>query len=87
MVTLFAVNPGLQDMSRELDLSPFGQGPRHLEVWTLADTRATGEPDATNSFAEPDRIVPRKSKLLVEGGRFRYRFPALSLTVLRWQTR
>lgn len=84
-VVLLAVNQGLQAVVRPLDLAAFGRGGQDVEVWTLADTRQAGEPDATNSFAEPDRIAPRRSSVRAEGPRFEYRFPPLSLTVLRWR--
>ena len=38
----------------------------------------------TNSFAEPERIVPRRSAFTPASARFDYQFPPLSLTVLRW---
>jgi hypothetical protein len=55
-------------------------------VWTLTDTKHAGEPDVVNSFAEPGRVVPVASKFRA-AARFDYRFPALSLTVLRWKVR
>jgi alpha-N-arabinofuranosidase len=87
VLTLFAVNAGLADVTRPVDLSAFGEAGQEAEVWTLADTRQAGEPDATNSFAEPGRVAPVASKFRAEGARFGYRFPALSLTVLRWKVR
>ena len=86
-LTLFAVNAGLEDVTRRLDLSAFGEAGREAEVWTLTDTRHAGEPDVTNSFAEPERVAPVASKFRAESARFDYRFPALSLTVLRWKVR
>jgi alpha-N-arabinofuranosidase len=84
-VVLFAVNPSLQDITRPLDLSAFGDDGQEVEVWTLADGRQAGEPDAANNFADPERIRVRSSRFRTSGARFDYRFPALSLTVLRWQ--
>jgi alpha-N-arabinofuranosidase len=86
-VILFAVNSSLQAISRPLDLSAFGEGGREITVWTLADRQKAGEPDVTNSFADPKRIVPVRSQLVAAAARFDYRFPALSLTVLRWPLR
>jgi alpha-L-arabinofuranosidase len=83
-VTLFAVNDGLADETRTLDLSAFDAGPYELEVWTLADTDRAGEPDAANGFGRPDRIVPKHTRRKATTAKLRYRFPALSLTVLRW---
>jgi alpha-N-arabinofuranosidase len=87
LLTLFAVNASLEDVTRPVDLSAFGAGTREAQVWTLADTKRAGEPDVTNSFGDPDRVVPAAGKFRATGARFDYRFPALSLTVLRWQVR
>jgi len=84
-VVLFAVNAGLSDVTRPLDLTAFGDVGQEVEVWTLTDRRQAGEPDVTNSFGEPERVTPVASKLKTGSGRFDYRFPALSLTVLRWK--
>ena len=85
-VTLFAVNPTTHDVSRTLDFTAFGSGPRELTVWMLADTQSAGEPDVANSFAEPQRIVPGRKTVHMASARLSYRFPALSLTVLSWRT-
>ncbi|HWE39291.1 MAG TPA: alpha-L-arabinofuranosidase C-terminal domain-containing protein [Isosphaeraceae bacterium] len=84
-VVLLAVNDGPEPVVRPLDFSAFGRDGQELEVWTLADSRQAGEPDATNGFADLDRIAPRRSTFPAAGPRFEYRFPALSLTVLRWR--
>lgn len=84
-VTIFAVNLGPKDVSRPIDLSAFGGEGREAEVWTLADTKKAGEPDVTNSFESPDRIVVVESKHKAAGTRFSYNFPAYSLTVVRWR--
>ncbi len=86
-VTLFAINDTLDDILRPLDLSAFGRGARTVSVWTLTDRDHAGEPDATNSFDEPERVAPVWSRVRWTGSGQAYRFPALSLTVLRWQTR
>jgi alpha-L-arabinofuranosidase len=85
VLTLFAVNGTPADVTRPLDLSAFGGGGQEVAVWTLADRRRAGEPDVANSFADPDRVAPVRSSLRVASARFTYRFPALSLTVLRWR--
>jgi alpha-L-arabinofuranosidase len=87
LLTVFAVNQTLNDITRPLDLSAFGDQPREATVWTLTDTRRAGEPDVTNSFADPERIVPVQSKLRPNGATFDCRFPALSLTVMQWRVR
>jgi alpha-L-arabinofuranosidase len=86
-LTLFAVNPTLAEIKRPVDLSAFGDQGQEAEVWTLADTKQAGEPDVSNSFAEPERATAIASKFRATAARFEYRFPALSLTVLRWKTR
>jgi alpha-N-arabinofuranosidase len=86
-VILFAVNAGLKDIPRPLDLSAFGGQGREVTVWTLADRKQAGEPDVANSFADPERVVPVESKFSAASTRFDYTFPALSLTVMRWPLR
>ena len=53
----------------------------------MTDTRHAGEPDATNSFADPERVIPVRSTLAAESPRFTYPFPPLLLTVMRWGAR
>jgi alpha-N-arabinofuranosidase len=84
-VVIFAVNQTLADVARPLDLSAFGGGGREVAVWTLADRDRAGEPDITNSFGDPGRVGVVRSTFAAPGPRFTYRFPALSLTVLRWR--
>ena len=43
----------------------------------------TGRPEQENSFEEPEAVSPVQSSLTLEGESFSYRFPALSLTVIR----
>jgi alpha-N-arabinofuranosidase len=83
-VILFAVNADTAGVTRPIDLSAFGNGEQDVSVWTLADRERAGEPDVTNGFADPERVAPMRSKHHMTSGRFRFRFPALSLTVLRW---
>ena len=86
-VILFAVNAGLENITRPLDLSAFGGQGREATVWTLADRKQAGEPDVANSFADPERVAPVESKFSAASTRFEYTFPALSLTVMRWPLR
>jgi alpha-N-arabinofuranosidase len=86
-VVLFAVNDSLQDITRSLDFSALGAAGQDVTIRTLTDRKHAGEPDVTNSFAEPDRVSPETSTFKATGPRFHYRFPALSLTVLEWQVR
>ncbi len=82
-LTVFAVNDSLQDVCRPLDLSEFFSNRRAVAVWTLADRRGAGEPDAANSFADPERVVPVKGRVTFKSPRFTYCFPRLSLTLLQ----
>ncbi len=86
-VTLFAINSGLTDITRPIDLTAFGNSRQEVEVWTLADRKKAGEPDVTNSFEEPERITAVSSRLAAASGKFDFRFPALSLSVLRWKVK
>ena len=83
-MVLFALNDGLQAIPRPLDFSAFGSKRQKLEVWTLADRKQAGEPDVTNSFGEPERITSRQATITVVSPRFVYRFPLLSLSLLKW---
>ncbi len=86
VLTLFAVNDALEDVTRTLDLSALGGRGQTLKVWTLADRDRAGEPDVTNSFADPKRVVSQRSDFFAHGPVFQYRFPALSLSILAWKT-
>jgi alpha-N-arabinofuranosidase len=85
VVTIFAVNGTLADVTRPLDLSAFGAGGQEATVWTLADRHKVGEPDVANSFADPERAATVRSTLRAPAARFTHRFPAVSLTVIRWR--
>ena len=74
-VVLFAVNDGLEAISRPLDFSAFGSKGQELEVWTLADRKQAGEPDVTNSFGEPERITARQSIVTVASSALRLQVP------------
>jgi alpha-N-arabinofuranosidase len=82
-IVLFAVNPGPTELSRTLDLSAFGNAAREVETWTVHDRKQVGEPDAVNSFDEPERVAADNARIHASSGRIDYRFPALTLTVLR----
>jgi alpha-N-arabinofuranosidase len=83
-VVLFVVNDGLKDVDQLVELSAFGAGAQEITTWALTDRKRAGEPDVANSFGDPERVSPVKSKFQAASSRFHYRFPALSLTVLRW---
>jgi alpha-L-arabinofuranosidase len=88
-VIVFAVNDTLQPITRPLDFSAFhhtGVLGDEINVWTLADSKNTGEPDVTNSFGEPMRVFARQTEISRRGApEFPFRFPPLSLTVIKWQ--
>jgi alpha-L-arabinofuranosidase len=84
-VVIMAVNLGQDDVVRRLDLTAFADSAQEIEVWTLHDRKQAGEPDATSTFDEPERVAPDRLQFRTSSGRFEYRFPPLSLTVLRWR--
>src|SRR5262249_30411507 len=88
-VILFAVNDGLMPITRPLDFSAFqaaGDAMHNVQVWSLADSKNAGEPDATNSFGDPIRIISRQTENReAPAAVFPFRFPPLSLTVVKWQ--
>jgi len=86
-VVVFAVNDSPEDIARLVDFSAFGAAGQTGRAWTLADREGAGEPDVTNSFADPQRVAVRRSRFQAQGPKFEYRFPAYSLTVLEWRTR
>jgi alpha-N-arabinofuranosidase len=86
-VFLFAVNDGLNDIVRSVDFSSFGDRGQEVSTWILTDRKHAGQPDAINGFGDPERISPVQSKLQTSSPRFDYRFPALSLSVIRWEVK
>jgi alpha-N-arabinofuranosidase len=82
VVSLLAVNATSKDVTRPIDLSAFGVKEQELSIWTLADRDRAGQPDVTNSFADPERVALVESKFRTGWAKFNYRFPALSLTLL-----
>lgn len=82
-LTLFAVNSSVTDISRTLDLTQLHPKLGTAEVWTLADGKDSGMPDAANSFDEPNRIDVRRSTMSVRSARPTFRFPRLSIVAIR----
>jgi alpha-N-arabinofuranosidase len=97
-LSIFAVNDTREAATRTLDLSDFApagmlpadparvdrSSPRlSVEISTLADADAAGDPDVVNSFERPDRVGVKGEVRTTTCARFDYAFPALSLTVLR----
>jgi alpha-N-arabinofuranosidase len=87
VVALLAVNATLDDITRPIDLSAFGEQGQELSVWTLADRGRSGQPDVTNSFGDPERVALVESKFRAVGVKFKYQFPALTLTLLLWRVK
>jgi alpha-N-arabinofuranosidase len=83
-ITLFAVNDGPATMPRKLNIPMGRAGHATVKVWQLADRMGALEPDATNGYDNPARVSPVESSFEASGGAFDYRFPAYSLSVLRW---
>jgi len=81
-VSIFAVNPTAGEIDRTLDISALSRGALEMSVQTLGDRDRAGEPDAVNTFADPERISTVASNFRADGPKFRYRFPAITLTVL-----
>jgi alpha-L-arabinofuranosidase len=85
-ITLFCVNGAPDYVAKTLDLSALGGSWKSAaKLWTLADTKSAGEPDVINDFNFPNRVDVARGKVAVNGPHFAYRFPPLSLTVLRFE--
>ena len=84
-VTLFAVNFTTDSQTRTLDFTALAPLDQSLQVWTLADTLGACERDAANDWRYPDRIRTEDGKSQLTDATLTYRFPPLSLTVLRMQ--
>ncbi len=83
-VSLFVVNTSLTSIVREIDFSAFGTSGQILQTWQLSDREQAGEPDVTNSFADPERVAVHTGSCHADTPLLTYTFPPLSLTVLRW---
>jgi len=86
-VVLFVVNPTDDEIMRPMDFSAFGNSGQRLMVWTLSDRERAGEADVRNDFGDPERVSARESRFHASSAKFDYRFPPLSLTVLRWRVK
>ena len=84
-IALFAINPTTESQLRTLDLAVWAPLNRSAQVWTLADTMGAGERDAANDWRRPDRIRTEPGNTALDGAKLAYRFPPLSLTVLKMQ--
>jgi len=82
-VSLFAVNDSVEAVTRPLDFSSLAPEIHRVRIWTLGDRDRAGDPDVVNSFLTPERIVPTLKTIRALAGRFEYRFPPLSLTVIK----
>jgi alpha-N-arabinofuranosidase len=85
-VTLFCVNGSPDYVAKTLDLSALGGSWKtSAKLWTLADTKNAGEPDVVNDFNFPTRVDVARGRVSITGTSLAYRFPPLSLTVLRFE--
>jgi alpha-N-arabinofuranosidase len=82
--TLFVVNPTLNIVRLDLDVTSFGKVAEDVTVKTLSDREKAGEPDVTNSFSNPERVRVRDSTQKSGEGKIECQVEPLSLTVLRW---
>jgi len=86
-LVVFVVNDGPSDETRSVDPTPAGKFRGAPSITVLADRDRAGEPDATNTFERPDRIVPPRARSDLAAPDGRCTFPAYSLTVLEWHSR
>ncbi len=86
-VILLAVNASLEDVTRRLDLSAFDDGPQDVETHTLRDHRHDAEPNAVNTFDEPERVAIDRATFHATSGEFEYRCPALSVSAILWRVK
>ena len=76
-VYLKVVNPGPQDVPAQIAF-----GGRRAQVASL-EVLGDPDPQAGNTLADPDAVVPSRGTLRGSGGVFTYQVPANSLTVMR----
>jgi alpha-N-arabinofuranosidase len=81
-LSLCVLNPEKEPATKTVDLTALGKVAPTARVWTIADADDGRDPEATNSFARPERIATRATTLSNAGRRFSYRFPAYSVTVM-----
>ena len=81
-LSLFVVNPAKEPATKTVDLTAFGNVASTARVWTVADADDARDPEATNTFARPERIATRTTTISIAGQRFSYRFPAYSVTLM-----
>lgn len=81
-LAIFVVNHTPRSQCRAIDLREWMPVDPHVEVRTLLDTAQAGEPDAVNSWREPERIRTQPGETTVVDSRCNHTFPPLSLTLL-----
>jgi len=81
-LSLAVVNPQREPVTRTIDLSAFAKLSDTAKVWTIADADDTRDPEATNSFARPERIAARSVIVRIPGPSFKHQFPAYSVSVI-----
>jgi alpha-L-arabinofuranosidase len=78
-VIVKAVNVQEQPLSARVMLQGLGVTPTAVRIYELAGYALTDE----NSFAEPERIVPKERGFDIQANGFDYEFPGHSVTVFR----
>jgi alpha-N-arabinofuranosidase len=87
-ITIFAVNASTAEVGRVLDLSAFASSGTEVGHWTLGDRDAAGQPDVSNSFADPERVgVSHGTLTMPESRQLSLRFPPLTLSVFQLRLR
>lgn len=79
---LKVVNAAGAEAEVRLDFAGVNSLPSQAKI----DTLGGQSPDDENTFAEPDKVLPRESTLKMDAARFNYVFAPNSLTVLRLKT-
>jgi alpha-L-arabinofuranosidase len=81
-LTLCIINRALKPVDCSLDLSALEVPAQTAKLWTVEDSQQAGERDVTNSFQEPLRIRAVGGKLAIKSGKFSYKLPEISLSVV-----
>lgn len=81
-IILKLVNAGIREKIVKIDLNKF-----KIKNNLAEKTLLTGEPDAENTFENPEKIKPIFEIFRFKGKKFDYTLPPMSLTVLRIKTK
>jgi alpha-L-arabinofuranosidase len=75
-------NASSQPQTTKLQLT----GARKVAGKALVTVLAADGPEAENSFAQPNHVMPQTQTLSLSGAEFEHQFPPWSLTILRVKT-